>query len=181
MALKSTICKAQLNVADTDRQVYGDFTLTIARHPSETDRRMMLRVLAYALHADESLAFGRGISTDDEPDLWLKDLTGRILLWVELGNPDPERLRKACGRADRVVLYAYGDRATPVWWRKHGQGLGRFDNLGVYQVVDDEAAALESLARPTMKLQCTVSGGEAWLSDEAASVAVRPVVLKAAS
>ncbi len=180
MALKSTVYKTQLNVADTDRDVYGDFALTIARHPSETDRRMMLRLLAFALHADEALAFGRGISTDDEPDLWLMDLTGHIKLWVELGNPDPDRLRKACARADSVVLYAYGDRATSVWWQKHGERLARFGNLGVYQVGDPVMSSLEAFARPTMNLQCTVSGGEAWLSDDTASVAVRPVVLKAA-
>ncbi len=180
MALKSTIYKAQLNVADTDRDVYGDFTLTLARHPSETDRRLMLRLLAFALHADDNLAFGRGISTDDEPDLWLKDLTGQIHLWIDLGTPDPDRLRKACARADRVVLYTYGDRAAPVWWQKHGERLQRFRNLEVYQVTDTEASTLEPLAQPTMNLQCTVSGGEAWLSGDNASVAVRPVVLKAA-
>ena len=94
MALKSTIFKMDLNVADLDRQVYGDFPLTLARHPSETDERMMLRVLAFALHAGDQLTFGRGISTDDEPDLWQKDLTGTIELWVDLGAPDPDRLRK---------------------------------------------------------------------------------------
>lgn len=177
MALKSTIYKIQLNVADTDRQVYGDFALTVARHPSETDRRMMLRLLVFALHADEALVFGRGISTDDEPDLWQRDATGRIERWIELGNPDPDRLRKACSRSGRVTLYAYGERATPVWWDRHAAVLSRLDNLAIFTVDDQSASALESLASGTLRLQCTVSEGTAWFSDSDASVAVTPQCL----
>ncbi|MFV8818143.1 YaeQ family protein [Haliea sp. E17] len=178
MALKSTIYKVMLNVADTNRQVYGDYALTIARHPSETDRRMMLRILAFALHADAALAFGRGISTDDEPDLWLKDDTGQVRLWVELGNPDPDRLRKACAKADDVVLYAYGDRATPVWWRKHEDYLSRFDNLQIYTVADAEAADLEKLAGQNLGLQCTVTDNTVWVSNDAGNVTVSLHTLK---
>ncbi len=179
MALKSSIHKIQLNVADTDRQVYADFALTVARHPSETDRRMMLRLLAFALHADDALAFGRGISTDDEPDLWLRDATGHIQLWVELGNPDPDRLRKACAKADRVVLYAYGDRSTPVWWQKHGDYLARFDRLEILQVSDTQAAELESMAAQAIDMQCTISDGAVWVSAGDSSLSVEPQVLKA--
>jgi uncharacterized protein YaeQ len=178
MALKSTVYKALLNIADTDRQVYGDFPLTIARHPSETDQRMMLRVAAFALHADERLTFGRGISTTDEPDLWRKDLTGHIELWIELGNPDPDRLRKACGRSDAVVAYTYGDRSTPVWWQKSRDALERLDKLSIYQVSDSEMAALEKLCTATMSLQCTLTDGQAWLSDGQVSVELTPTLLK---
>jgi uncharacterized protein YaeQ len=178
MALKSTIFKAQLNVADMDRQVYGDFPLTIARHPSETDERMMLRVLAFALHADEALEFGRGISTDDEPDLWLKSLSGDIELWIELGTPDPERLRKACGRSGQVVLYCYGRRAVPVWWEKHSDALQRFKNLKIYEIPAEACSSLESMASAGMSLQCSISEGEAWLSSESDSVGIRPRALK---
>ena len=177
MALKATIFKAQLNVADMDRHVYGDYSLTLARHPSETDQRMMLRLLAFALHADEQLEFGRGISTDDEPDLWQRDLTGEIELWVELGNPDPDRLRKACGRAKQVVLYAYGDRSTPVWWEKHGKTLGRHDNLLISQVSDAALAELEGLAAASMVLQCTISDGEVLLSGGDQSITITPEAL----
>src|SRR4051812_5437311 len=107
MALKATICRAQLQIADIERNYFQDHALTIARHPSETDERMMVRVLAYAIHADEALLFGKGLSEDDEPDLWIKDLTGAIKLWIDVGQPDEKRIRRACGRADRVFVYAY--------------------------------------------------------------------------
>ncbi len=177
MAQKSTIFKVRLNVADMDRQVYGDFPLTIARHPSETDERMMLRILAFALHAGEGLEFGRGISTDDEPDLWQKSLSGEIDLWVELGTPDPERLRKACSRSSQVVLYCYGRRAVPVWWEKHSNALRRFDNLSIYEIPAEACQAIETMVAPGMNLQCTISEGEAWLTAGDHNLAIKPSLL----
>lgn len=164
MALKSTIFKAELNVADMDRQVYDDFSLTIARHPSETDERMMLRVLAFALHASERLEFGRGISTDDEAALWRKSLSGEIELWIELGTPDESRLRKACGRSDTVVLYCYGDRAVPIWFDKVSPGLKRCNNLQVFRIDDSSMQELGGISAANMQLQCTIQDGEAMLS-----------------
>jgi uncharacterized protein YaeQ len=178
MALKSTIFKMDLNVADLDRQVYGDFPLTLARHPSETDERMMLRVLAFALHAGDQLAFGRGISTDDEPDLWQKDLTGTIELWVELGAPDPDRLRKACARGRQVVLYMYGDRAVPVWWQKNASALERFRHLSIWQVADSSLRSLAQMARPGLQLQCTISDGEVLVSGLGETISITPSPLK---
>lgn len=180
MALKSTIFKLRLNVANLDDNLYQDYNLSVARHPSETDARMMLRVAAFALHADAQLAFGRGISTDDEPDLWRRDLTGASELWIELGTPDPDRLRKACGRSGQVQLYAYGQRAVPVWWGKHEAALGRFDNLSIHSISDEEMNALAALARPGLDLQCTVSAGELWLTGSEETVTVAPRLLKAA-
>jgi len=178
MALKATIFKLRLNVSDLDRNVYDEFALSVARHPSETDARMMLRVAAFALHADPALTFGRGISNDDEPDLWARDLTGATDLWIELGTPDPERLRKACGRAAQVLLYAYGERATKVWWDKNAKGLERFRNLAVYCVGDDEIADLAALVQPTMDLQCTISEGELWMTADGVSTTIRPRPLR---
>ena len=124
MALKATIFKAALQIADMDRGYYADHALTIARHPSETDERMMLRVLAFALHAGPGLEFGKGLSTDDEPDLWQRDLTGRIRLWVDVGLPDEKLVRRGCGRADEVVIYAYG-RGAELWWERSRSALER--------------------------------------------------------
>ena len=181
MALKSSISRLKLQLADLDRQLYRDFPLTLARHPSETGARMMLRVLAFAFHADEQLAFGRGISTDEDPDLWRKNLDGTIDSWIELGTPDPDRLKRACGRAESVTLYAYGDRAVPVWWKRNQAALERLDKLSVMQVDDGAMQSLADAFQPGMTLQCTISEGEAMLSWDEGSLTVVPTRLKAAA
>jgi len=169
MALKSIIYKADLQVADMDRHYYADHALTIARHPSETDERMMLRVLAFALHAHPMLAFGRGLSTDDEPDLWQKDLTGAVDLWIDLGQPDERRILKACGRAGQVVVYSYGN-AAPVWWGTVARKLERARNLRVMQLPAGALAALGALAQRSMQLQCTIQDGQIWMTGGGESV-----------
>jgi uncharacterized protein YaeQ len=166
MALPSTIHKVDLNVADMDRHYYADHALTIARHPSETDERMMVRLLAFALHADERLAFGRGLSTTDEPDLWLHDLTGRIDLWIDAGQPDDRRVRRACAQAAQVVVYAYGGRSVDLWWGKAAPEFARFSNLSVVAIDAATTDALAGVAARTMKVQVTVQDGEAWWSTD---------------
>jgi uncharacterized protein YaeQ len=165
MALKSTVFKATLNVADLDRHYYGEHNLTLARHPSETDERMMVRLLAFALFADERLEFGKGLSTTDEPALWLKDYGGEIRLWIEVGLPDERTLRRAAGRADQVVLLAYGGRAVDLWWEKEGEGLKRLGNLRVLAVDAATSAALAALAERSMGFQCTIQDGQVWLTN----------------
>ena len=147
-----------------DRHVYADFDLTIARHPSETDERLMLRVACFALHAHERLEFGKGISTEDEPDLWLRTLSNEIDLWIDLGTPHERRVHKACGRSTAVVLYCYGGRGVSIWWDKHAAQLQRFNNLKVYDIDPNTSRALATLAATNMSLQCTVQDGEVTLS-----------------
>ena len=171
MALKATIFKAALQIADMDRGYYADHALTIARHPSETDERMMLRVLAFALHAGPGLEFGKGLSTDDEPDLWQRDLTGRIRLWVDVGLPDEKLVRRGCGRADEVVIYAYG-RGTELWWERSRSALERARNLRVLSVPVATSHELVRLAQRSMQLQCTIQEGHVWLSDQDGAVEV---------
>ena len=167
MALKSTIFKINLNVADMDRGYYADHALTVARHPSETSERMMVRVLAFALHASERLEFGKGISTDDEPALWEHDLTGRITEWIEVGLPDERVIRRACGRADAVHLYAYGGgRTVEVWWQQNEALLAKQDQLTVKSVSGPSSKALAAMADRTLNLQCMVQDGEVWMSDD---------------
>lgn len=180
MALKATIYKAELQIADMDRHYYGDHALTLARHPSETEERLMLRVLAFALHAHEFLAFGKGISTDDEPDLWQKDLTGAIELWIDLGQPDEKLVRRAAGRADQVIIYTYGGRSAEIWWGQAASKLERLDNLRVIHVPPTTSQALAKLAQRNMQLQCTIQDQQIWLGDAEGTVQVELQSFKAA-
>ena len=172
MALKATIFKAELQISDMDRHYYATHALTIARHPSETDERMMVRVLAFGLFAAEDLSFTRGISDTDEPDLWRKDLTGAIEQWIEIGQPDERRLLKAAGKAREVVVLCFGDHGARLWWEGVAKPLERVKNLKVINLPAAASQALARLAQRTMTLQCTVQEGQVWLGDGAASVEV---------
>jgi len=178
MALKSTIFKADVAIADIDRGYYRDHVLRIAQHPSETSERMMVRLLAFALHADDALEFGRGISTDDEPDLWRRDLTGAIDKWIDVGLPDERDVRKACGRAREVYVLAYGGRAVELWWQDARDKLERQDRLAVSEVPIEASRALALLAERTMRLQVTIQEGHIFVADGATSVPVDLRVLK---
>jgi uncharacterized protein YaeQ len=156
-----------------DRSYYADHAATIARHPSETDERMLVRLIAFALHADEALAFGKGLSTDDEPDLWRKDLTGAIDLWIDVGLPDEKRVRKACGRAREVYVYSYGGRGAELWWTQNAEALNRMRNLTVIDL-RYSAAMLAALAGRNMELQFTVQDGRIWMTDGTGSVDFQP-------
>lgn len=165
MALKATIYKAELQISDIDRGHYGTHALTLARHPSESEDRLMLRLLAFAMYADRALEFGRGLSSDDEPDLWLKDPTGSIELWIDLGLPDERRLRRAAGRADRIVLFTYGERAFEVWWRKHKAACARLPGLTIWTLADATLAEVAALASRNMQLQITLQDGQLAIAD----------------
>ncbi|MEY4863356.1 MAG: hypothetical protein RLZ51_1451 [Pseudomonadota bacterium] len=164
MALRATVHKLDLSIADIDRGVYGDHSLTLALHPSETAERMMLRVLAFILHADADLRFGPGLSSEGEADLLLSDPTGRIRLWVEVGLPESKWIRKAASQADAVSVLAYGGHKAEVWWRAQQADLERFDALEVILIAPEQSAALAALAARTMRLQATVQEGQVWVS-----------------
>jgi uncharacterized protein YaeQ len=172
MAVKATIFKVELQDSDMDRNVYQSHALTVAQHPSETEERLMVRLLAFALNADERLAFGRGISTDDEPDLWLRDRTGVIDLWIEVGQPDEQRLRKACGRAGEVRVYCFSGRSAEIWWKKSAAALERCGNLRVFEIPADASQALAALAARNMALQVLVQDGQVQVMDATRSVEV---------
>ena len=181
MALRSTVYRAELSVSDLDREAYSNHSLTLARHPSETELRLMVRLLAFALHAGEGLAFGRGLSTDGEPDLCQRDPTGAIDLWIDVGLPDVKDIRKASGRAARVVVLAYGERRFASWWGGVVAGVERLNNVSVLKLSDTEASALESLASRSMQLTCTVQDGHVWLASDSSTVEIIPAVLKSAA
>ncbi|HAR31345.1 MAG TPA: hypothetical protein DCR65_07455 [Gammaproteobacteria bacterium] len=181
MALRSTVYRCALDVADVDRGYYAAHDLTLARHPSETEARLMLRVLAFALHATDAMEFGRGLSSEDEPDLWDRDETGRIRHWIMLGLPDERRLRRAAGRSDRVTLITYGERALKPWIGREGRALDDIEHLDAWIVKDDELAALAALASRNMAISCTVQDGRAWVSDGSTTVEIEPQVVTSAS
>lgn len=171
MALKSTIYKASLQIADMDSHYYADHQLNIACHPSETLQRMMIRILVFALNAHESLQFGKGISDTEEPDLWKKDLTGAIDQWIEVGQPDERRILKACGKASEVHVYLYAITG-PIWWKQTQSKISRANNLKVFQIAPEVAKELEPLCQRTMQLQVTIQDEEIWVRDETRSVQV---------
>lgn len=174
MALKATIFKVELAIADLDRYFYENFSLTLAQHPSENDARMMVRLLAFMLFADPRLEFGKGLSSDEEPDLWLKDLTGAIDLWIYVGQLDERWLRKASGRARRVVVISYGDRAADVWWEQNRSALEKLANLTLYRISSDDQQALAGLVSRSMNLQCTIQEGELLITGGGDPVRVEP-------
>lgn len=179
MALGSTIHRVELAIADIDRGYYQDHWLTVARHPSETEERMMVRLLAFAMHAHPALAFGAGLSDVEEPDLWLRDDTGAIECWIEVGLPDERRLRRACGRAGRVVAVSYGRNAA-LWWRRQQDALMRLDRLSVLELPVAATAELVGLARRTMRLQANANDGLWWIGGKDGSVSIEPLVRKPA-
>jgi uncharacterized protein YaeQ len=183
MALKSTIYKAQLSLSDMDRGIYGDHTLTLALHPSETEERLMVRLLAFALNvpADNhrgTLEFAKGLSDTDEPDLWQHDLSGQLLHWIEVGQPDERRMLRAASRADRATFIAYA-ASTPVWWAGVKNKLSRSEKLAVWQLPAEHSLALAALAQRAMQLQITVQDGTVWChaGDATVELSLQPLLV----
>jgi uncharacterized protein YaeQ len=184
MALKATIYKAQIQLSDMDRSVYGEHPLTIARHPSETDERMMIRVLAYALHAPASndhgaLELAKSLWDADEPDLWQRDLTGQVMHWIDVGQPDERRILRASPRAERVTVLSFAS-STPVWWSGIASKITRARNVAVWQIQAAQSQALAALAQRSMQLQVSVQDGTAYVTEGTRSVEITPVRLNPA-
>jgi uncharacterized protein YaeQ len=178
MAIKATIFKADLQIADMDRNYYADHALTLARHPSETDERMMVRLLAFVLHAHEQLSFGKGLCVGDEPDLWRRALSGVIELWIDVGLPDEKWTRKACGRAEQVVVVSYGRNQADNWWEQNRAKLAKLANVTVIKLDPEATQGLAALAQRTMRLQCTLQDGHVWITDGQNTVNIQPTYLQ---
>lgn len=169
MAAGSTICKAQLNITDLDRNYYETHEITIAQHPSETDERLMIRLVAFALNASDRLVITKGIGGEDEPELWEKDYGGDVTLWIDLGQMDEKRLRKACGRSEKVIVYTYNLKSATAWWKQYGTTFARFKNLSLIHLY---AEGIEKLYSRSIRLQCTISDGELTLHSEEGDVTI---------
>lgn len=173
MALKATIYKVTANIADMDRHFYHDAMLTLAQHPSETEQRMMLRLLAWICHANERLIFTKGLSAEDEPEIWQRNDHNGLEVWIELGLPDEKRLKKACNQATQVILYAYGERAGHVWWQSMHSKVAGYKNLSVRFLDDVQLFRLAGLANRNMTLQATLQEGIIWLSSDQYSLEIQ--------
>ena len=178
MAQKATIYKVELSVSDMDRHYYETHNLTVAKHPSETDERLMVRILAFALNAHEKLEFSRGISTDDEPDIWQKSLSGELELWVSLGLPSEKIVRQSCGKAKKVVVYCYGGRTAEMWWEKIQNKTTRFDNLQVINFSEKDTSELALQASRSMRLQVNIQDGDVMVSVDSSIVYVTQIKWK---
>ena len=178
MAQKATIYKVELSVSDMDRSYYETHNLTVAKHPSETDERLMLRIIAFALNAHEKLEFSKGISTDDEPDIWQKSLSGELELWVALGLPSEKIIRQSCGKANEVIIYCYGGRTAEIWWEKIKNSTTRFNNLQVISFSEKDTSELAKQASRSMKLHVSIQDGDVMVSIDESIFYVTPVKLK---
>lgn len=174
MALSATVYKAEVNIADMDRHYYQSHNLVLAQHPSETDTRMMVRLLAFALNANEELQFTKGLSTDDEPELWHKSLSDDIELWIELGQPDEKRIRKACGRAKQVIIYCYSGNSAAIWWEQIGKQLQRFDNLTIINLPNEACEAMAAMVKRTVQLNISLQDGVVSISDNEQNIDIAP-------
>jgi len=153
-----------------NRHYYEQHELTVAQHPSENDFRFMVRLIAFALNAGEGLTFTKGLSTDDEPELWQKTLSDEIELWVDFGQVDEKRIGKACGKAREVRVYTYNERKSAVWWKQNQQKLSRYKNLSVFHL---HAEGVDALINRKMDLQCNIDDDAILLTDGKNSVDIR--------
>ncbi len=176
MALSATIYKIDLNIADMDKHNYSAHNLTLAKHPSETEERLMVRLLAFTFFANDALTFGKGLSEDDEPDLIQKDLTDAITLWIDVGLPTEKEIRKACGKSKQVAIFIYGGNVADIWWKNNGKGLAKLKNLTVINLPN--TMQLVDLCSRNMEISCNTQDGQLMISSNAGSLEVMPDILK---
>ncbi len=179
MSLKATIFKVDLSITDMDRHYYADHNLTIARHPSESDKRMMLRILAFAMNASDSLSFTKGLSDVDEPDLWQKDYSDVIEQWIELGQPSEQRIKKGCNQSQHMAVYSYQNGMFDTWWQKEQSALKARKNLSIYTIAESIIETLAQAVNRQMHIQCTIQDGQAWfnLGEENIEVSLTTILL----
>jgi uncharacterized protein YaeQ len=181
MAQNATIHKVEVSVSDMDRHYYETHKLTVAKHPSETDERLMVRILAFAMNAHEHLEMTKGLSAEDEPDIWQKSLSGELDVWVALGLPSEKVMRQSCSKAGKVIIYPYGGRTAEIWWDKIKNTAKRFENLQVICFSEEATGALQKMASRTMKLQINIQDGDVMVSVGDSIVYVTPLKWKSAA
>jgi len=179
MALKPVIYKSRIALSDIDRDYYDSLNLTVARHPSETIERMMVRVLAFCINAQEHLTFTKGLCAVDEPDIWVRTLDGQLALWVDVGEPSVDRIKKATRLSPLVRVYSFNSKSD-VWW---DQGRAKFNELAasVYRLQWESVREMAALVQRTMDLSVTITGDSAYVAAAAGECEVSWVALQVAS
>lgn len=178
MALKSTIYKINLQISNIDRGYYAQHQLTLAQHPSETEQRMMVRLLAFIYNASEKLIFCKGLSNQDEADLWQKNLNNEITLWIEAGQPDEKRLRQACRQAQQVIIYTYSGHSAELWWDKIQHKVNEINHLNIYNLDQKETQQLINIADRTMSLNAIIEDNSLYLSSPDNTLHITPIIWK---
>jgi len=178
VALKTTVFKFNIALSDINRNIFDSLNLTVARHPSETDERMLARVLAFCINSEEHLKFCRGLSASDEPDLWLRTLDDRIEQWIDVGEPDAERIRKASRISSAVKVYSFNARTrSDVWWQKTRENIKSI-NISVYRFDWPDMQAVAQQIQRTMSLSVMISGDSLYISTEQGEFEVHLVTLQ---
>jgi len=176
MAIKATIYKAKIQISDCDRNYFNSHELTISCHPSETEQRMMVRLLAFALFASDELSFTKGLCADDEPELWNINLSGEIELWISLGQIDEKQLRKSLGRSKQVIIITYNGHKSSIWWSKNQSKYTQLNNLQIINIKPDDVTAMQDFVSRNMDLQITIQEGVIWLSNSRQTINIEPEV-----
>ena len=176
MALKATIYKVKLEISDCDRNYFHSHELTISCHPSETEQRMMVRLLAFALYASDDLSFTKGLCADDEPELWNKNLSGEIEQWISLGQIDEKQLRKSLGRSKQVIIMTYNGNKSSIWWEKNHSKYSQLNNLQIHNIKTEDVTAMQDFVSRNMDLQLTIQEGIIWLSDSSQTISIEPEI-----
>lgn len=166
MAIGATIFKVNLNLSNLNSHYYDDFNLTIAKHPSENDERMMYRIIAFLFCAHQDLELTKGLSSTEEPDLWQRDITGRIIHWIELGLPDERRIKQACGKSDNVTIFTYHENKTQEWITKISASFKNNDKVKIYHINTLKGPQIESLIKKSMRLSALIEENILYLSDD---------------
>lgn len=174
MAISATIFKVALSIADMDRHYYGEHLLTIARHPSESDKRMMLRIIAFAMSGNEQLTFTKGLSDVELPDIWQKNYSDVIEHWIELGQPSEQRIKKGCNQSQAMSIFSYHSNAFEQWWKKEQNALAARKNLSIITIPEDIGEQLADKVNRQMSIQCSIQDTQVWLNLDGESFELSP-------
>jgi len=174
MAIGASIYKVNLNLSNFNTHYYHDFNLTMAKHPSENEARMMFRLAAFCYCAHEDLEFTKGLSTQDEPELWQKDLTGDILHWIELGQPDEKRIKQAAGKSRKVSIFTTNPNSALEWESKIKKKVSS-DKVNIYHLDVTDNGPIDRFVEKSMILSCTLEDNLMHLSNDRERIGIQVI------